>query len=35
VITAFCTKSQTAVKVPEIGCGICHPLSEVFGEDKK
>jgi hypothetical protein len=29
-VTAFCTKSNSAVKVPEIGCGICHPLSDIF-----
>ena len=32
-ITAFCTKSNSPVKVPEIGCGICHPLTDIF--DKK
>jgi hypothetical protein len=30
VVTAFCTRSQTAVKTPEIGCGICHPLENIF-----
>lgn len=34
-ITTFCSKSQTSVKVPEVGCGICHPLSDVFGEIAK
>jgi hypothetical protein len=29
-VTAYCTKSTSVVKVPEIGCGICHPLSEIF-----
>jgi hypothetical protein len=34
-VTAFCTKSQQEVKEPKIGCGICHPLSEIFGELNK
>lgn len=34
-VTAFCTKSQQLVKEPKIGCGICHPLAEIFGEIKK
>jgi hypothetical protein len=29
-ISAFCTRSQTVVKSPEIGCGICHPLDDLF-----
>jgi len=31
-VTAYCTKSQSDVKEPKVGCGICHPLSDVFGE---
>ncbi|HPS42269.1 MAG TPA: hypothetical protein PK040_06670 [Anaerolineaceae bacterium] len=27
-VKAFCTKSQSMVVSPEVGCGICHPLSE-------
>jgi hypothetical protein len=34
-ITAFCSKSQTTVKEPEVGCGICHPLTDVFGDSIK
>lgn len=34
-VTAFCTKSQQIVKEPKIGCSICHPLSEIFGDSKK
>lgn len=34
-VSAFCTRSQTAVKVPEVGCGICHPLTDLFGEEVK
>lgn len=34
-ITAYCTKAQKNVKEPRIGCGICHPLSEIFGELNK
>lgn len=29
-INAFCTKSNQAVKEPEIGCGQCHPLPSIF-----
>ena len=29
-VTAYCTKSNKIVEVPEIGCGICHPISEIF-----
>ncbi len=25
-ITAYCTKAQAKVKIPEVGCGLCHPL---------
>jgi len=30
VIQAYCIKAQIAVKEPEIGCGLCHPLNSVF-----
>lgn len=29
-VAAFCTRSHTDVLVPEVGCGICHPVSEIF-----
>ena len=29
-VTAYCQKSESPVKTPEIGCGICHPLDELF-----
>jgi hypothetical protein len=29
-VSAFCTRSYSDVKVPEIGCGICHPLTDLF-----
>jgi hypothetical protein len=31
-ITAFCTKSNEAVFEPEIGCGQCHTLPNLFKE---
>jgi hypothetical protein len=34
-VTAFCTRSQSVVEKPEIGCGICHPLPEIFTQNKK
>jgi len=27
-VTAFCTKSNSTVATPHVGCGLCHPLSE-------
>lgn len=30
VVSAYCTKSQTDVKEPEVGCGQCHPLPPAF-----
>lgn len=29
-VTAFCTKSQTNVAEPHVGCGQCHPLPPEF-----
>lgn len=29
-VTAFCTKSQSPVAEPHIGCGQCHPIPSVF-----
>jgi len=31
-ITAFCKLSNKPVKDPHIGCGICHPLPDIFLE---
>ncbi|MHC1741136.1 MAG: hypothetical protein AB9897_08520 [Anaerolineaceae bacterium] len=31
-VSAYCPKSGKIVDVPEIGCGICHPLSDIFTE---
>lgn len=33
-IRAYCEKSQTIVKEPQIGCGLCHPISEIFLTEK-
>jgi hypothetical protein len=33
-VLAFCTRSQTMVNVPQIGCGLCHPGSEPFSTKK-
>ena len=33
-VNAFCSKANAIVKVPEIGCGICHPLSDLFETNK-
>jgi hypothetical protein len=29
-ISAYCEKCQCAVKEPQIGCGMCHPITELF-----
>ncbi|MBN1231281.1 MAG: hypothetical protein JXA19_05415 [Anaerolineales bacterium] len=29
-VSAYCTKSKTKVDEPRIGCGECHPLSDIF-----
>jgi hypothetical protein len=34
-ISAYCTLVEKNVEHPEIGCGKCHPLPEVFIEDSK
>lgn len=25
-VTAYCSKSQSVVSVPQVGCGECHPI---------
>jgi hypothetical protein len=29
-VSAHCTRTNRAVTEPEIGCGECHPIPEVF-----
>jgi hypothetical protein len=29
-VSAYCTKSNSAVKEPKVGCGQCHPLPPIF-----
>lgn len=31
-VRAYCTKSHTNVYEPEVGCGQCHPLADIFEE---
>jgi hypothetical protein len=31
-VKAFCTRSQTVVAVPQVGCGMCHPGSDAFNK---
>ena len=33
-VSAFCAKSNRAVAEPQIGCGECHPLPDVFDVKK-
>ena len=33
-ISAYCRKANADVKVPEIGCGICHPIGIITGPKK-
>jgi len=35
VISAYCRKSNSDVKTPEIGCGICHPLGDYINESRQ
>lgn len=28
-VVAFCSKSNTIVRTPQVGCGLCHPLEEI------
>jgi hypothetical protein len=29
-VSAYCVKSEKIVEVPEIGCGECHPIQDIF-----
>jgi len=29
-VTAYCSKSHSEVKKPEIGCGLCHTMPDEF-----
>lgn len=29
-VSAYCTKSKKTVTEPEIGCGECHPINDLF-----
>jgi hypothetical protein len=31
-VSAYCVKSASQVKEPEVGCGLCHQLPDVFLE---
>ena len=33
-VSAYCNKTFQIVKEPEIGCGQCHPLPDVFSFEK-
>jgi len=33
-VEAYCSRSQTAVSEPHVGCGQCHPLPPEFLEKK-
>ncbi len=34
-INAFCSKSNSEVKTPQIGCGLCHPLDDFLSPEIK
>lgn len=34
-VKAFCSRSQTEVKALAIGCGLCHPVPDVFSGKKE
>ena len=33
MVTAYCTRSESIVSEPKIGCGQCHPLPPIFTGD--
>ncbi|OJX47052.1 MAG: hypothetical protein BGO78_16330 [Chloroflexi bacterium 44-23] len=33
-ISAYCIKSEKVVTDPYVGCGLCHPLSDIIFKDK-
>ncbi len=33
-ISAYCIKSEKVVAEPHIGCGLCHPLTDIILNDK-
>lgn len=35
IISAYCRKSNSNVKVPELGCGICHPLDSILSDPRE
>lgn len=35
VISAWCSKSQSDVKIPEVGCGLCHPLDPFINHEQQ
>ena len=35
VLSAYCTKTKSDVAEPEIGCGECHPLPQIFKPNNK
>jgi len=34
-ISAYCTKAGKPVAEPHVGCGICHPILDIFEQTKK
>jgi hypothetical protein len=34
-VSAYCTRAGKPVVEPEIGCGLCHPLSSIFTDKKE
>ncbi len=34
-VEAYCTKSNSTVAEPEVGCGECHPLPFLFDDEDK
>ncbi|HWQ45489.1 MAG TPA: hypothetical protein VN376_01410 [Longilinea sp.] len=33
-VTAYCTRSQSVVTEPHVGCGVCHQLPPIITEEK-
>jgi hypothetical protein len=33
-VTAYCSRAQSIVAEPHIGCGLCHPIPSTYKEEK-
>jgi len=33
-LSAYCKKAERVVEIPEVGCGLCHPLPHIFNKEE-